>query len=165
MIDRAWQRNLESVFEPIFDTDDPVLEKFTNYANRLADGLTESLKSTGHVAGCRYGNFAVELSTRDPVIRERSQRHSRRSPPISNKRYAMGFKLVSWPAMSTQKVGRRPSSPSWKAIWFSQKRRAIRKRYAVWLAIPYACSLTMVTPTRKGGLIRDRLYPRQERAF
>ena len=37
MIDRALQRNLESVFEPIFDTDDPVLEKFTNYANRLAD--------------------------------------------------------------------------------------------------------------------------------
>ncbi|MEC7535708.1 MAG: TetR family transcriptional regulator C-terminal domain-containing protein, partial [Pseudomonadota bacterium] len=37
----------------------------------LADGLTESLKSTGHVAGCRYGNFAVELSTRDPVIREK----------------------------------------------------------------------------------------------
>ena len=53
MIDRAWQRNLESVFEPIFDMGDPVLEKFTNYANRLADGLTESLKSTGHVAGCR----------------------------------------------------------------------------------------------------------------
>ena len=37
MIDRAWRRNLESVFEPIFDTDDPVLKKFTNYANRLAD--------------------------------------------------------------------------------------------------------------------------------
>ena len=71
MIDRAWQRNLESVFEPMFDTDDPVLEKFTNYANRLADGLTESLKSTSHVAGCRYGNFVVELSTRDPVIREK----------------------------------------------------------------------------------------------
>ena len=70
MINRAWQRNLESVFEPIFDTDDPVLEKFTNYANRLADGLTESLKGTGHVAGCRYGNYAVELSTRDPAIRE-----------------------------------------------------------------------------------------------
>ncbi|MEC7303487.1 MAG: hypothetical protein VXV97_13165 [Pseudomonadota bacterium] len=120
MIDRAWQRNLESAFEPIFDTDDPVLEKFTNYANPLADELIESLTSTGHVAGCRYGNFAFELSTRDPVIRERSQRHSRRSPPISNKRYAMGFKLVSWPAMSTQKVGRRRSSPSWKAIWFSR---------------------------------------------
>ncbi|MBG04977.1 MAG: TetR family transcriptional regulator [Rhodospirillaceae bacterium] len=71
MIDRAWQRNLEFVFEPIFDTDDPVLEKFTNYADRLADGLIESLKSTGHVAGCRYGNFAVELSTRDSVIREK----------------------------------------------------------------------------------------------
>ena len=71
MIDRAWQRNLESVFEPIFDTDDPVLEKFTNYANPLADELIESLTSTGHVAGCRYGNFAVELSTRDPVIREK----------------------------------------------------------------------------------------------
>ena len=71
MIDRAWQHNLEFVFEPIFDTDDPVLEKFTNYADRLADGLIESLKSTGHVAGCRYGNFAVELSTRDSVIREK----------------------------------------------------------------------------------------------
>ena len=71
MIDRAWQRNLESVFEPMFDTDDPVLEKFTNYANRLADGLTEILMSVGHVAGCRYGNSAVELSTRDPVIREK----------------------------------------------------------------------------------------------
>ena len=71
MIDRAWQRNLESVFEPIFDTDDPVLEKFTNYANPLADELIESLTSTGHVTGCRYGNFAVELSTPDPVIREK----------------------------------------------------------------------------------------------
>ena len=30
------------------------------------------MKSTGHVAGCRYGNFAVELSTRDPVIREKA---------------------------------------------------------------------------------------------
>jgi len=71
MIDRAWQRNLEFVFEPIFDNDDPVLEKFTKYADRLADGLVESSKNSGLVAGCRYGNFAVELSTRDHVVREK----------------------------------------------------------------------------------------------
>ena len=29
------------------------------------------MKSTGHVAGCRYGNFAVELLTRDPIIRKK----------------------------------------------------------------------------------------------
>jgi len=40
-------------------------------AEFLADGLAANRDKTGHVVGCRFGNFAVELSTRDNVVRER----------------------------------------------------------------------------------------------
>lgn len=71
MLDRAWERNCERLFDPIFNNDDTVVEKFLNYAEFLANGLAANRDKTGHVVGCRFGNFAVELSTRDSVVRER----------------------------------------------------------------------------------------------
>ena len=71
MLDRAWERNCERLFDPIFNNDDTVVEKFLNYAEFLANGLAANREKTGHVVGCRFGNFAVELSTRDSVVRER----------------------------------------------------------------------------------------------
>ena len=52
----------ESVFELIFDTDDPV-QRNSRIRQSASDGLTGS-QGYHHVAGCRYGNYAVELSTR-----------------------------------------------------------------------------------------------------
>lgn len=71
MLDRAWERNRERLFEPVFDNGDSVVVKFRAYAELLADGLVASRDKSGLVSGCRYGNFAVELSTRDEVIRSR----------------------------------------------------------------------------------------------
>ncbi|MEL0020281.1 MAG: TetR/AcrR family transcriptional regulator [Rickettsiales bacterium] len=71
MLERAWEQNRARMFDPIFGSDAPVVERFQRYADFLADGLATNRRRTGHVVGCRFGNFAVELSTRDDAVRER----------------------------------------------------------------------------------------------
>jgi len=71
MLERAWEQNRARMFDPIFGSDAPVVERFQRYADFLADGLAANRRRTGHVVGCRFGNFAVELSTRDDAVRER----------------------------------------------------------------------------------------------
>ncbi len=70
MLGRAMERNRTRLFVPIFGAPGLVKEKFHQYADALADGLAAKRDKSGHVVGCRFGNFAVELSTRDPVIRK-----------------------------------------------------------------------------------------------
>lgn len=71
MLDRAWEHNRARMFDPIFISDDPVVVRFQRYADFLADGLIVNRDRTGRVVGCRFGNFAVELSTRDDIVRQR----------------------------------------------------------------------------------------------
>lgn len=46
-------------------------EKFLPSTAISAGGLATKRDNTGHVVGCRFGNIAVELATRDNVVRER----------------------------------------------------------------------------------------------
>lgn len=69
MLDRAWEQNRQRMFEPIFGGDAPVIERFARYGDFLADNLRAVKKASGHVVGCRFGNFAVELATRDEAVR------------------------------------------------------------------------------------------------
>ena len=78
MLERAWEQNQSRMFDPIFKSAAPVAERFQAYADFLADGLAANQVRSGHVVGCRFGNFAVELSTRDEVIRERVAETMRR---------------------------------------------------------------------------------------
>ena len=71
MLDRAMERNRTRLFEPIFGQEALAIDKFRRYADALADGLAANRDKSGHVVGCRFGNFAVELSTRDATVRER----------------------------------------------------------------------------------------------
>ena len=71
MLGRAWERNCKRLFDPIFNNDDTVIEKFLNYGEFLANGFTANREKAGHMVGCRFGNFAAELSTRDSVVHER----------------------------------------------------------------------------------------------
>ena len=71
MLDRAWEQNRRRIFDPIFGSDRPVVERFARYGDFLADNLKAVKKAGGHVVGCRFGNFAVELATRDEAVRRR----------------------------------------------------------------------------------------------
>ena len=56
----------DTVANPALDA----IEAFTEYGNRLADRMQAQLDLDDVVPGCRFGNFAVELSTRDHEIRD-----------------------------------------------------------------------------------------------
>lgn len=73
MLDRAWDRARAEVFEPSFgDPAVPVLEQFGRYAEGLAQSLRrDAAEETGAVPGCRFGNFAAEISATHPRIRAR----------------------------------------------------------------------------------------------
>ena len=71
MLERSWQRTrdgilADTVANPALDA----IEAFTEYGNRLADRMQAQLDLDDVVPGCRFGNFAVELSTRDHEIRD-----------------------------------------------------------------------------------------------
>lgn len=71
MLDRAWARTRATLFEPTFGGTGPFAARLDAYAERLAEGLQLGLDAGHGVRGCRFGNFATELSTRDPTIRAR----------------------------------------------------------------------------------------------
>lgn len=70
MLERDWQRTRTTVFAATLE--DPELtavEALQRYGDTLADRLAAG--DDDLVRGCRFGNFAVELSTRDELIRGR----------------------------------------------------------------------------------------------
>ncbi len=73
MLDRAWDRAQRVLFAPLADPDLGTIEAIGGYGERLAAMLRDRAGGDGEpiVGGCRFGNFAVELSTRDPEIRAR----------------------------------------------------------------------------------------------
>ena len=70
MLDRSWTRTRKAIFATAFDdASRTAVESITRYGELLAEHLTVGHADVGVVAGCRYGNFAVELSAHDVAIR------------------------------------------------------------------------------------------------
>ncbi len=69
MLARSWERLRAALFEPAFSIDAPFVDQFDGYVERLVAHLRTARRTSGHVAGCRFGNMAAELSTRDPDVR------------------------------------------------------------------------------------------------
>ncbi len=70
MIERSWERTKEALFEPTFGRDASFGEQLDDYVERLVARLECSRQETSSVPGCRFGNLAAELSTRDPDVRQ-----------------------------------------------------------------------------------------------
>jgi TetR/AcrR family transcriptional repressor of nem operon len=72
MLDRSWERTRLAVFgSSIEDETLSAGDAIARYGNLLADLLATVLDERAVVAGCRFGNFAVELATRDEPVRAR----------------------------------------------------------------------------------------------
>ncbi|HSB86031.1 MAG TPA: TetR/AcrR family transcriptional regulator [Ilumatobacteraceae bacterium] len=69
MIERSWERTKAALFEPAFGRDAPFAEQLDDYVERLVNRLECARQATSRVPGCRFGNLAAELSTRDPDVR------------------------------------------------------------------------------------------------
>ncbi len=72
MLDRQWQRAREHVFEPAFGPGGSLVEQFARYTELLVASVRREVEETGSVNGCPFGNLAVELANRDPVIGSRA---------------------------------------------------------------------------------------------
>lgn len=70
MIERSWEKTKEALFEPTFGRDASFGEQLDDYVERLVARLECSKRATSSVPGCRFGNLAAELSTRDPDVRQ-----------------------------------------------------------------------------------------------
>ncbi len=68
MLERQWESVRERVFEPAFGPGGTLGEQFARYTSLLVAGVRREVEETGSVNGCPFGNFAVELATRDHVI-------------------------------------------------------------------------------------------------
>jgi TetR/AcrR family transcriptional repressor of nem operon len=68
MLDRDWQRTRLQLFEPAFGEVASPLERFDRYAAELLAHNRRVHEREGAVLGCRFGNFAAELSSRDPLV-------------------------------------------------------------------------------------------------
>ena len=69
VIERSWERTRQLLFEPVFDRDAPFGEQLDDYVGRLTAHQQRTKRATASVTGCRYGNFAAELATRDGEVR------------------------------------------------------------------------------------------------
>jgi TetR/AcrR family transcriptional repressor of nem operon len=69
MVERSWDRTRRVLFEPVFGRAAPFGEQLDDYVDRLVAHLERTERATGCVAGCRFGNLAAELATRDPEVR------------------------------------------------------------------------------------------------
>jgi TetR/AcrR family transcriptional repressor of nem operon len=73
MIDGQWDRARERMFEPAFASRAPIGEQFARYTELLVASVRREIEQTGSVLGCPFGNFAVELGTRNQVIAGRAE--------------------------------------------------------------------------------------------
>ncbi|MEM9564876.1 MAG: TetR/AcrR family transcriptional regulator, partial [Actinomycetota bacterium] len=72
MLDRSWQRVRSTIFAAsIDDPDVSVFDGIEAYGQLLADNLERISPDGRTILGCRFGNFAVELSARDAEVRAR----------------------------------------------------------------------------------------------
>ncbi|MEM9203905.1 MAG: TetR family transcriptional regulator [Actinomycetota bacterium] len=70
MLDASWRRTRRAVFATAFGDDArTAAESIAHYGELLADHLRVGRDEVGVIAGCRFGNFAVELSAHDDGVR------------------------------------------------------------------------------------------------
>ena len=74
MLERSWERAKAAVIVPSFSGPGPLSARIDRYSAALEATLTRQRDERGCVAGCPFGNFAAELSTREPAIRAAVQR-------------------------------------------------------------------------------------------
>jgi TetR/AcrR family transcriptional repressor of nem operon len=72
-LDRQWERARENVLEPAFVAGTPIIEQFARFTVLLVAGVRDEVEQAGSVLGCPFGNFAVELATRNQVIGSRAE--------------------------------------------------------------------------------------------
>lgn len=66
VLDDQWARARERVLEPSFASDVPPLERIARFFAKVAE-----IHRRPVVLGCPFGNLAVEMSTLDPIIRQK----------------------------------------------------------------------------------------------
>ncbi len=72
MLDRSWQRARSTIFAASIDNPDLTsFDRIEAYGQLLADNLERISPDGRAMLGCRFGNFAVELSVRDDEVRAR----------------------------------------------------------------------------------------------
>lgn len=72
MLDVSWQSVRDRLFKTTFgNLSIGPLQAIRIYGEALSATAEQYLGKTGTVGGCMFGNFAVELSTRDDQIRQR----------------------------------------------------------------------------------------------
>ena len=64
-----WYRR--DIYEPAFAKDLPPLERIQRYFQLIYEYHVSLTEAAGRMAGCHFGNLAVEMSTQDEVIREK----------------------------------------------------------------------------------------------
>ena len=70
MLEQAWARTRATIFADAFDDDRrTTVASFTRYGRLLAKHQRGFVERDGLVPGCRFGNFAAELSGADEDVR------------------------------------------------------------------------------------------------
>lgn len=74
VIDSHWQVFEGKMVGPILNSDDPPLDRLVALGEMQYRFTAMMKDESGSVSGCAFGNLAVEMSTRDEVLRERLDR-------------------------------------------------------------------------------------------
>lgn len=85
VIDDYWQQ-YSSLLDALVSGEGSALQRIRSFFEMSYQSQLESKESCGSVLGCPFGNFALEMSTQDEVIREEVRRHF--------DRYASQFEAV-----------------------------------------------------------------------
>jgi len=70
-IDTIWEIYKSNILDPVFNTDDHILDKFENLIEAFYNYHIMRKAESGFMTGCRLGNLALELSTQDDEIRDK----------------------------------------------------------------------------------------------
>lgn len=70
-IDEQWRQTRETIFEPAFAEDLTPLERLERFFTSMADCHRQRSVDRGCMAGCLFGNLALELGTQEEPVRER----------------------------------------------------------------------------------------------
>jgi TetR/AcrR family transcriptional repressor of nem operon len=71
MLDASWMRTRAHIFDPAFGPAIAPLDRFDRLGELLVAHHERVRDQQGAVLGCRFGNFAAELSTRDTTVQAR----------------------------------------------------------------------------------------------
>lgn len=74
MLERSWERVKAAVIVPSFVGPGTLGQRVDRYADALESAMVHQRSVNRCIPGCRFGNFAAELSTRELAIRAAVQR-------------------------------------------------------------------------------------------